>query len=250
MLVASDKKHSHWWLDLIQTISCWRIPTQCHLGVVFRYCKSLLPSNSAFSICLSNNKHWSVFLSQWMNPSHITQWVQAGFTFYTRQPQIREYCKPLANFVFDWHHLVVFNAERVILSRVQVLAPMVIKPRPIPTTTPLRRGRGGSLDCMWGVQTHNGPPVFLVPFRKDMARMYGAPQPNRDWLPVLGIEPGSLDHESQYQYQTNRPFLTPYMVSWYSLFQSKTQLKYHKTLPLLIVLLYFDAYWWIFHYLR
>ena len=25
----------------------------------------------------------------------------------------------------------------------------------------LRRGRGGSLDCMWGVKTHSGPPVFF-----------------------------------------------------------------------------------------
>ena len=35
----------------------------------------------------------------------------------------------------------------------------------------LRIGRGGSLDCVWGVQTHSEPPVFLVPFRKDLARM-------------------------------------------------------------------------------
>ena len=55
----------------------------------------------------------------------------------------------------------------------------------------LRRGRGGSLDCMWGVQTHSGPPLFLVPFRKDLARMNGTPQPNR-----LGIELRFLDHES------------------------------------------------------
>ena len=32
-----------------------------------------------------------------------------------------------------------------------------------------QRDRGGSLDCMWGVQTHSGPPVFLVPFRKELA---------------------------------------------------------------------------------
>ena len=61
----------------------------------------------------------------------------------------------------------------------------------------LRRGRGGSLDCVWGVQTHSGPPVFLVLFRKDLAWMNGTPQPNQKWLPALGIEPGSLDHESQ-----------------------------------------------------
>ena len=44
--------------------------------------------------------------------------------------------------------LSVFNAERVILSRVEVLAPMVLKPRPIPMPAKigysLRRGRGGS----------------------------------------------------------------------------------------------------------
>ena len=76
-----------------------------------------------------------------------------------------------------------FNAERVILSRVQVLAPMVLKLRSIPMPAEigysLRRGRGGSLDCMWGVQTHSGPPVFLVPFHKDLARINGTPQPNR-----------------------------------------------------------------------
>ena len=42
--------------------------------------------------------------------------------------------------------VVIFNAERVILSRVQVLAPMVLKPRPVPMPTrigySLRRGRG------------------------------------------------------------------------------------------------------------
>ena len=96
---------------------------------------------------------------------------------------------------------LVFNAERVILCRVQVLAPMALKPRPIPMPAEicysLRSGRGGSLDCMWGVQTHSGPQVFLVSFRKDLARMNGTPQPNRKWLPALGIEPGSLDHESQ-----------------------------------------------------
>ena len=61
----------------------------------------------------------------------------------------------------------------------------------------LGRGRGGSLDCMWGVQTHSGPPVFLVLFRKDLARMNGTPRPNQKWPPALRIEPGSLDHESQ-----------------------------------------------------
>ena len=80
--------------------------------------------------------------------------------------------------------VVVFSAERVILSRVQVLAPMVLKPRPIPMPAELgyslRRGRGGSLDCMWGVQTHSGPPVFLVPFRKDLARMNGTLQIGND----------------------------------------------------------------------
>ena len=42
--------------------------------------------------------------------------------------------------------VVIFNAERVILSWVQVLAPMVLKPRPLPMPTrigySLRRGKG------------------------------------------------------------------------------------------------------------
>ena len=46
----------------------------------------------------------------------------------------------------------------------------------------LRRDKGGSLDCMLGVQTLSGPPVFLVPLRKDLARMNDTPQPNQ--MPV------------------------------------------------------------------
>ena len=88
---------------------------------------------------------------------------------------------------------------------------MVLKPRPIIMPAKigysLRRGRGGSSNCMWGVQTHSGPPVFLVPFRKDLARMNGTPQPNQKWLPALGIEPGSLNHKPQPL--TIGPFLTP-----------------------------------------
>ena len=87
---------------------------------------------------------------------------------------------------------LVFNAGRVILSSVQVLAPMVLKLRHMPMLTEigysLRRGRGGSLDCIYGVCKHSGPPVFLVPFRKDLA--------NQKWLPALGIEPASFDRES------------------------------------------------------
>ena len=45
----------------------------------------------------------------------------------------------------------------------------------------LQRGRGGSLDYMWGVQTNSEPLVFLVPFCKDLARMNGTPQPNQRW---------------------------------------------------------------------
>ena len=60
--------------------------------------------------------------------------------------------------------ILLFNAQRVILSRKQVLEPTVLKPRPI--TMPaeigysLRRGSGGSSDCMWGVQTHCRPQAF------------------------------------------------------------------------------------------
>ena len=44
---------------------------------------------------------------------------------------------------------------------------MVLKQRPIPMPAEIgfsfQRGREGSLDCMWGVQTHSGPPVFFSP---------------------------------------------------------------------------------------
>ena len=71
----------------------------------------------------------------------------------------------------------------------------------------LREGRGGFLDCVWGVQTHSGPPVFLVLYRKNLARMYGTPQPNQKWLPGLGIKPGS--HNLKPQFLTIGPFLIP-----------------------------------------
>ena len=64
---------------------------------------------------------------------------------------------------------------------------------------------------MWRVQIHSGPPVILVPFCEYLARLNSTPQPNRKWLPVLGIKPGSLNHESQPL--TVRPFLTP--TKWY-----------------------------------
>ena len=51
----------------------------------------------------------------------------------------------------------------------------------------LRRGRGGSLDCGWGAQTHNGPTVFLVPFRKALVRMNGTQQSNQKWLDLPGV---------------------------------------------------------------
>ena len=69
----------------------------------------------------------------------------------------------------------------------------------------------GSLDCVWGVQTHNGPPVFLVLFRKDLARMNGTPQPNQKWLPAQGIERGSLNPKPQPL--TSGRFLTPKFIT-------------------------------------
>ena len=103
---------------------------------------------------------------------------------------------------------------------------IVLKPRPIPMPAAeigysLQRGRGGSLDCMWGVQTHSGPPVFLVPFRKDLARMNGTPQPNQKWLPALEIELGSLDQESQPL--TIGPFLTPWTHGMYNKIRTENQ---------------------------
>ena len=66
----------------------------------------------------------------------------------------------------------------------------VLKPRPIPISIQIgySMANRGSLDCMLGVQTHSGPPLFLAPFYKDLARIIGTPQPNQKWLPVLEIE--------------------------------------------------------------
>ena len=48
------------------------------------------------------------------------------------------------------------------------------------------------------------------------AKMNGTPHPNKKWLPALGMEPGSLNHEAQPF--TIRPFLTP--LSWQQPFYS------------------------------
>ena len=52
---------------------------------------------------------------------------------------------------------------------------MVLKQRPIPTPA---KSATISLEAE-GDHTQSGPPVFLVPFRKDPARMNGTPQPNQ-----------------------------------------------------------------------
>ena len=52
----------------------------------------------------------------------------------------------------------LLHAEKVIISRVQRLA-IVLKLHPIPIFFAKRQM--GSLGCMWGVQSHSGPPVFL-----------------------------------------------------------------------------------------
>ena len=41
-----------------------------------------------------------------------------------------------------------------------------------------KRQRGIFIDPLWGVQTHGGPSISLVPFRKVLARMNGKPQSN------------------------------------------------------------------------
>ena len=69
----------------------------------------------------------------------------------------------------------------------------------------------GSLDCMWGVQTHSGSLALLVPFRNDLARMKGIPQPTRKLLPALGIKAGSFNDKSQPL--TIGPFLIPWKSS-------------------------------------
>ena len=69
------------------------------------------------------------------------------------------------------------------LSSLESTEAKVLKPRPIPMPArigySLGGGRGGSFDCIWGVQTHSLPLTFLVPFRKDMTRMNRTPQPNQ-----------------------------------------------------------------------
>ena len=53
-----------------------------------------------------------------------------------------------------------------------------------------RKGRVGSLDCMWGVQ-HSGPSVFLVSYRKALARMIAHHNPD---LSITSLNPWPSDH--------------------------------------------------------
>ena len=93
-------------------------------------------------------------------------------------------------------YCIVFNVERVILSREQVLAHMVLKPHPYPgppKSATFCEEAEGDLKTACGVC-------------KDLARMICMPQPNRKWPPAPGSNPG-LDHESQPL--TIGPFLAP-----------------------------------------
>ena len=125
---------------------------------------------------------WNLFPQISKDAQEEQNCLQCHYCFHLFQCWILCLCgdcfiATLANF---WV-VVVFNAERIILSGVQVLAPMALKPCP--------------------------KPVFLVLFRKDLAMMNGKPQPNWKWMPALGIETRSLSPESQPL--TIRPFLTP-----------------------------------------
>ena len=131
-------------------------------------------------------------------------------THYTHQHKKFPSCSgKFTKHFLNVHHFtmwgqVVFTAERVILSRVYVLAPIVLKPRPIPAPADtLCEEAEGNFRLHVGC---TNAPVLLVLIHKDLAKMNGMPQPNRKQLPALGIEPGSLDHESQPL--TIRPFLT------------------------------------------
>ena len=82
--------------------------------------------------------------------------------------------------------------QRGILYRVQVLAPMVLKPRPIPIPVKIgdlfvKRQKGIfrlHVRCA-NTQWTSG---ILLQFHKDLARMNGTPQPNRKLMLALGIE--------------------------------------------------------------
>ena len=113
---------------------------------------------------------------------------------------------------------LVFNALRVILVRVQVLAPMVLKPRHIYTHAYRNRQliskrQRQIFRLHVGCANTQETSSTIVPFRKDLARMNGTPQPNWKWLPALGIEPRFLDHKSQPLIIA--PFLTPTQLLWW-----------------------------------
>ena len=84
--------------------------------------------------------------------------------------------------------------------------PTKANPRPIH----LWRGRGGSVDCMRGVQTHSAgqwTSSTFRPYTQNLARRNDVPQPNQKWLPTTRIEPRNRDHQSQRL--SIKLFLTP-----------------------------------------
>ena len=74
----------------------------------------------------------------------------------------------------------------------------------------LQRGREGSSDCMWGVQTHIGSPLFLVPFCKYLARIMAHHNQIRNdcrfWESVWDLH----SRDSVWAYQPFGPLLTAY----------------------------------------
>ena len=96
-----------------------------------------------------------------------------------------------------WSGYLYFSATVYSYSgkKLMIQSMSYLQPMPAQISYSLLRGRRVYWDCVLGVQTRSGPPVFLVPFFKDLARMHGTSQPNQKWM--QGIKPWYLEHKPQ-----------------------------------------------------
>ena len=125
--------------------------------------------------------HW------WFVPRSLNEQISTSLSCLLRQ----ELCKDLLSCHF-------FNPEREISSLEYSIS------HSTQTTCYTHARRNRLLFAMRQRGITN--TVFLDPFRKDLARMNGMPQPNQKWLPEQEIKPGSLNHKLQPS--TIGPFLT------------------------------------------
>ena len=114
----------------------------------------ILTAYCDFSLMTCARHFWSI---QALLNSRYENWILFSFVFTL-----------LKNILYAISYLVSFCSHQVFwppyLTGPLKLERLVWGGDPIPMPAEigfsLRRGRGGSSSCMWGVQTHRGPPLF------------------------------------------------------------------------------------------